>query len=497
MKKRISILLTVVMVASMVFAGCGNGKVNIKENANNNNSEGNTGEFVVEGLGEDPYADYTVSGDLKVAINLSRPTDYEAVLDKFQELYPDINLTVDYFSGSDLADEYLASNAATGTLPDVVFDEPGKLPIYIRQGWLYPLDEFVKDDPYFEDVDKGIISNYTFNGKLYALPNSLTFQTMVLNTGILDELNLDHPELDWTIEDYTELLKAATNSTYSGCETLWFWTDYGSAIFSGAGDKWGYLRDQKQFDMKISLLQSAKLMENLNAIPGLVAESLRTTKDTSGETDYAKKFGGNASGVAFNTGKVLMESSGTWKYAGLESTLSYDWEMWTTPQDEAGRICMHVDHSFMCSTTQNPEAAFQLLRFLTYSPEGNFVRLAMYAEENEDTYALNDRLYFPATQNEEVLSRFYELEAVTEVDKYFMENVNKAFRGDPFKYVPEYNELQSNYFEGLIEDLAEGGGDASSQIASVQVTVNNAIAEAWKSFEADLAKIQQEFEAAH
>lgn len=493
MKKYLSFLLAMLLTFSMILTGCSTEK---KDNGKSE-KEKKSGEFVVEGIGEDEYADYTVSGDLKVAINLSRPTDYEAVLDKFQELYPDVNLTIDYFSGSDVADEYLAANAAAGTLPDVVFDEPGKLPIYVRQGWLYPLDEFVKEDPLFEDVDKGIINNYTFNGQLYALPNSLTFQVMVLNNDILNELNLDHPDLDWTIEDYTELMKAATNSEYSGCETLTAWMDYGSAIFAGVGDKWGYSNETRQFNLTGSLLQSVKLMQNLNSIPGVVAERLKSTKDTSGETDYAKKFGSDSGTAAFNTGKVLVESSGTWKYSALESSLSYDWEVWTTPQDEAGRICMHVDHSFMCSTTQNPKAAFQLLRFLTYSAEGNYIRLAMYAEENKDTYVLNDRLYYPATTNKEVLKRFEELDTVTEVDMYFMENVGNAFRGDPFKYVPEYNEIHYSYLKKVINEISVGGTDPTSQITTLQAKVNDLMKTAWSNFEADVAKVQSEFSTSH
>ena len=207
----------------------------------------------------------------------------------------------------------------------------------------------------------------------------------------------------------------------------------------------------------------------------------------------AKKFGTDTANTAFNTGRVLLESSGTWKYSSLDSTLTYNWEMWTTPQDEAGRICLHADHSFMCSTSKNPKAAFQLLRFLTYGPEGNYVRLAMYAEENKDAYILNDRLYYPATTNAEVISRLGELDAFTEVDRYFMDNIKNSFRGDPFKYVPEYNEIHYSYLKSMIATLSTGGTDPTSQLTSAQPTVNKLIADAWKNFENEVKKVQAEF----
>lgn len=488
MKKHLCGLLVVCIVMCTFIAGCGGSK---KNNSNKNGKA--TGEFVVEGIGKDEYADYQVSGDVTVAINLSRPTDYEAVLDKFQELYPNVNLKIDYFSGSDVAEEYLSNKAATGELPDVVFDEAGKLPIYVRQGWVYPISEFVKDDPYFKEVDPGLIETYTYCDELYALPNSLTFQTMVINSDILDELNLDHPSLEWTLDDYYSLLKAATNDRYSGTETLTFWTDYGSALFKGVGEKWGYSNKNRSFNLTGSLLKAVNVMQYLNSLPGVVANTLHSTKDTNGQTDYAKKFGTDTANTAFNTGRVLLESSGTWKYSSLDSTLTYNWEMWTTPQDEAGRICLHADHSFMCSTSKNPKAAFQLLRFLTYSPEGNYVRLAMYAEENKDAYILNDRLYYPATTNAEVISRLGELDAFTEVDRYFMDNIKNSFRGDPFKYVPEYNEIHYSYLKSMIATLSTGGTDPTSQLTSAQPTVNKLIADAWKNFENEVKKVQAEF----
>ncbi len=490
MKKYLSFLLVLSILLCCVLSGCGDDK---KTTTNKGNS--GSGDFTVEGIGKDEYANYDVKGDVTVAINLSRPTDYEAVLDKFEELYPNVNLIRDYFSGSDVADEYLSNKASTGELPDVVFDEAGKLPIYVRQGWVYPITELVKDDPYFGEVDKKLIETYTYCGELYALPNSLTFQTMVINNDILDDLNLDHPELYWTLEDYYDLLKSATNNKYSGTETLTFWTDYGSALFKGVGEKWGYSNEKRSMNLKSSLLEAVKIMQNLNSLPGVVADTLHSTKDSSGQTDYAKKFGADTANTAFNTGRVLLESSGTWKWASLDSTLTYNWEMWTTPQDEEGRVCLHADHSFMCSTTDNPEAAFELLRFLTYSPEGNFVRLAMYDEKNEGAYILNDRIYFPATTNAEVMKRFEELDAVTEVDMYFMNNIANSFRGDPFKYVPEYNEVHYSYLKSMINTLSTGGTDPTSQITSAEPTVNRLMSEAWVNFENEVKKVQSEFNA--
>ena len=64
--------------------------------------------------------------------------------------------------------------------------------------------------------------------ELYALPHQAQFEEMVVNLDVLDALNLDMPELDWTLEDFEKYLKAATNSKYSGIEKLFPDTKFGS-----------------------------------------------------------------------------------------------------------------------------------------------------------------------------------------------------------------------------------------------------------------------------
>lgn len=56
-------------------------------------------------------------------------------------------------------------------------------------------------------MPKSLLEEYTFGGKLYALPHQAHFSMVLLNLDAFDDLNLDVPDLDWTIEDFGELLK--------------------------------------------------------------------------------------------------------------------------------------------------------------------------------------------------------------------------------------------------------------------------------------------------
>ena len=106
------------------------------------------GDLVIEGAGQDKNADYSVKGTVTVAIDTARVCDYQALFDSFKKVYPNVKLKFDYYahSGTDAAIEYLTTRAATNTLPDIVFNEAGFLHTYLVNGWLHPLDEFVKND---------------------------------------------------------------------------------------------------------------------------------------------------------------------------------------------------------------------------------------------------------------------------------------------------------------------------------------------------------------
>ena len=122
--------------------------------------------LTVEGAGTDPDADYKASGTVKVAVSSYRPCDYEAMLDAFSAVYPNIDLVLDYRpkhgADADETNHYLASRAMAGNMPDVVFDDAGRLPNYLVQGWVYPLDKFVKNDKAFSNIPSSLIANYTY-----------------------------------------------------------------------------------------------------------------------------------------------------------------------------------------------------------------------------------------------------------------------------------------------------------------------------------------------
>ena len=460
--------------------------------ANNNNynrpkTQPKSDGITTEISGKDPNANYNVSGHITVAVNTNRPTDYEALFDSFQTVYKKVDLEIQYFADKDISTDYVLKQASIGKLPDVIFDDAGVIPTVVAQGLVKPVDDYIKNDPDIKYVSSSILNSYKYNGKTYALPNNIHFQAVMIKKDIVKELNLKMPSLSWTVDDFTAFLKAGTTDKYSGCEMLFGNNTIASQlcpIYDKNVTLYGYNASSNSFNLS-SMTRGLQLMADLRKYPGLEAFALRM----SGIDKYIAKFGGSNTSdtrMALKLGKTLCElDSGTWEDPNL-GNFKFDKVLWPYPQSEAGRMPIHVDCSYMTTATKNPDAAFQLLRFVTYSTEGNLARLAMYDSANKDKYVLASHFYFPVTSHPDVKAKLNSLK-VAEQYQYMYDNIDKCYRADPKKYVPGFGEtIQTAISEW--DKVTDGQADATTVNSTMQGKLNTAIKNYRKDFDEKLAK---------
>ena len=457
-----------------------------------NNSSGGTsssgkgGNIVVEGAGTDPLADYKASGTVIVSVDTARANDYQGLFDAFKQVFPKIKLKIDYFahSSEDSAAEYLSARAAAGNMPDIVYDDTGRIPTYLTQGWMYPLDEFVKGDTdYQKYVPDNLKADYTYGGKLYALPHQAHYETFLLNLDLLNELNLKVPSLSWTLDDFANYCKKAVTDTSAAQED--FGALYASFVncFNSSTTQYGYNTKTKQFDPS-GFSSSIKFLLNLKAVPGLEAASLRSTNGSDGNNNYFTKFGtGTYSDnfVAFHKGRTLFHGLGTWEYASKRKEVTnFNWKMFPFPQSKPGAMPYHVDICFMTTAVRNKAAAWQFLRYVTYSYEGNVARLSQYDSANKGKYALVNDLYYPTSHHPKVEEKFKSLPGLTDVQLYLYQNQSKCYRFDMVKLVPDWSNISKQYLTPAFNDAI--GGTTSGVDAALNEPfrkANKAVTEAW------------------
>lgn len=81
---------------------------------------------------------------------------------------------------------------------------------HIKQGVIEPLDAFIsKDDK--KDFYENALDAYTYDGKLYGIPNSITLHTMLLNLDLFEERGVTPPENGkWSYDEFFEAAEQLT-----------------------------------------------------------------------------------------------------------------------------------------------------------------------------------------------------------------------------------------------------------------------------------------------
>ena len=165
-------------------------------------------------------ADFTVKSGIKVKISVM----------------PDVN-------------RLILANAANQS-PDVALGLPSYMPFdFAIRGAAYPLSDF---DDYWnvaENMAPGAFVPYLYDGKAYALPETLDFHTLIYRTDIFNGLELDVPDTWQDVLDLLpELQRYGMNFYYltaGGGSLKWFYQtspfiyQYGGSLYDSSGYRSG------------------------------------------------------------------------------------------------------------------------------------------------------------------------------------------------------------------------------------------------------------------
>lgn len=433
-----------------------------------------------------------ISGHVTFAVQDSVAEQYDEILASFEELYPNIDVEVKIYSG-DLTTT-LSAWATAKSLPDVVISWDN-LSYFAAQGWVYPLDEFLEKDEETKYINKTSLESFVYEGKTYAVPAWLQFSTIVVNLDLLESLNMDVPDYDWTIEEFVELAKEATTKTSSGLNHTESLEQYLMETMLG-GNQWGYNPETKTFDLTSgAFVNAVKTVNELTAYPQLVADGLRNQDvvQAGGQDDYAKKFGAGADGLA--DGKILFANQSTWDDAWMSSSFKgFDWDYYPIPAEtkEDSKMIVHADYGMMLSSAKDPQAAYELLKFFTFGRDGLMARLSQ-AETGEDR---TSRFTIPSSSHPDIVEKFNAAKNVPDGIKYMYNHMDHSVKGDFSKVLPDYWSVVNEPIWTAKDRIAKGE-DAAAVAREVEKKLNEDFAASYQTFSSKMQEVQQEFDAAH
>lgn len=252
-KKRILASLAATMMVAGLLAGCGG--------TSSTAASGDDTASAATGEAADAAA---ASGDSgKTVLNVlwwGSQTRHElttAMLEKFEELNPDIDVVMDY-SDWDGYWTKLPAQVAGGQTPDVFQMDYAYLAQYVENGVLADLTPYIEDGSLdMSNVEQSIIDSGSVDGKTYAISTGTNAPVMLYRKDITDELGLELP-MDPTLTEYMDVAKAVYEATglrdtfITGCTAAnlnFYLRNYGMNFYNDAGDALGFDDPQYLVDM--------------------------------------------------------------------------------------------------------------------------------------------------------------------------------------------------------------------------------------------------------
>ena len=114
----------------------------------------------------------------------------------------------------------LEAGASGGEMPDVFWMHSNTAQMYMENGILLDLTDYInKDGIKSDDYYEGIWNLYQSNGKQYALPKDHDTIALLYNKAIFDKYGVDYPTDNWTWDDMynaAEKITTASNGDVYG-----------------------------------------------------------------------------------------------------------------------------------------------------------------------------------------------------------------------------------------------------------------------------------------
>lgn len=291
----------------------------------------------------------------------------ESYLKIFREKRPDIRVDVIHVPSMQYGPR-LQTAMAGGAPPDVMYIGLEDFPRYAQSGQLMNLQPFIDNDPEFQldDYYPILMEQFKYNGKHYGIAKDFATLVLYYNKDLFDQAGLSYPDENWTWTEFrsaAEKLTRDTNNdgridqygfvleTWVGQWLPWVWQNDGE-VMSPDGKKW-LLGDPKYIDRNVAALE---FLTGLIYGPKPVAPSPTITTDL-GTSDL------------FKTGKVAMCTYGRWMCMDFRDIKDFRWDVSVLPKNRRRATTLFTVCYAISAKTKEPEAAWDLVRFLT-GPEG-------------------------------------------------------------------------------------------------------------------------------
>ena len=255
----------------------------------------------------------------------------------------------------------LAAGAQGGQMPDVFWMHSNTASMYMEEGLLLNLDEYIAADDSIDLANyyEGIVDLYSLDGSQYAIPKDHDTIALLYNEAIFNEYGVDVPTDDWSWDDVAAATKAITEA--SGGDV------YGFAM-NTSNNQDGYYNLIEGYggkviteDHKGTTIGSDEAKAGMEMVRQIIEYGVPQTSLSESGTD-----------TQFMSGKAAMLTQGSWmiiQFYNAENSADYKWAMLpycdangNGQEDEGERVSCYNGLGWAAAyNVADPQACYDLI----------------------------------------------------------------------------------------------------------------------------------------
>jgi len=347
MKKWFWSLISLVLVSSILLAGCGTTATTAPEDTSND------GPVTIRFFHKWPEPEQLEY--------------YNYVISEFEKTHPNIKVTMEAVADEPYKDK-IRILMASGEVPDIYFSWAGEFSWkFARAGQALDITDALMNSDWKDSIVLAAVEPYKLDGKIYGIPMRINAKFMVYNKAIFQQYNLSEPT---TWEEYLalcETLKA------NGVTPVAFGNEFPWASAHYVGDMNAKLVDGET--LRADYLLTAD-PEKLFTDPGYIEalKRFRTLNEQGYFNEGPNGISHSSARSSFIAGKTAMVYIELEEFATVAEGMGADaFGFFQFPSGTGGKgdqkLLTGAPDGFMISgKTAHPAEAIEFLKFLT-SPE--------------------------------------------------------------------------------------------------------------------------------
>ena len=320
--------------------------------------------------------------------NADQVTIDTLLLDQFMELYPNIHVTMQFVAEmEDGWNSQIQVLAEEGGLPDVMLVQ--RLELTLPVNALADITDYYNHDDDTKYIFESLQNDGIYDGVRYALPTFVYPEWWFVNLDLLKNAGIKAPSYDWTWDQMEAIAKAVYNDTthdvgQSGYTQYWKTlpkvlsgdADWASMAYNPKDQSWNF--GTQAFETAMTKMAEG-LQSNACTAPYNVDQIAEYYGMTIEEWQLL-----NGYNIGYD-GHAGIWAAPSWYAKDYFTKMAFNWDVYPAP----GRVVNgevfqtiggNTDLIAVSSTCAHKAAAYQLLKWMSYSEEGIITRYNDYKD---------------------------------------------------------------------------------------------------------------------